>query len=187
MPAAELSTLAALEAGLDAPEVQRAFDAVRARVVASITRHEVQHRLDFMRGEIAMPPALEELVGPAQKDGVERKSAGRARAEMSAYLAELARDELTPGVGLTGIFRFLFDTSLQGSAECHAAVAIAEGLAAELGVAAKPLVVEGGIARDHAADLYIALATKPSTELRGAARRLWQKSFGLPLPELTRL
>jgi hypothetical protein len=136
-----------------------------------------------------MPPRLEALVGPIEDAGEARSGAVAARAELSAYLAELARDPLTPRVGLTLIARFLFDRRMAGTPECYAALVIVEGLADELGVHAghdggPPLLADGAIDRHVAAQAFLALAALPPERLRAAARELWETLFAAPLPDL---
>jgi hypothetical protein len=181
---AEIEDLTAIDATLGAEGVAQAFAALREALAASVERHEVQHRLDAQR-PLVMPKALADRVGPAEKNGHERSHAARARAELSAYLAELARDDRTGRVGLGAIARFLFDRRQHGSAECYAALVILEGLASELGVPQEgPLVVGAALDRHAASRLYLALADQPPDRLRAASKRLWERLFAAPLPDL---
>ncbi|HVY46764.1 MAG TPA: hypothetical protein VHB21_12845, partial [Minicystis sp.] len=186
VPPRELAELERLEGTLTTPSSAAVFAAVRREIAASIARHEVQHRLDYARPEpLRMPHALEELTGPVEQRGVERRPVARARAEMSAYLAQLARDERTTRVDLTLVFRFLFDDSLAGTPESYAAVAIAEALSEELGAALDgPLVDRGRIVRDRAARIWRRLVDAPQGAIRAGARRAWERAFGEPLPPL---
>jgi hypothetical protein len=158
---------------------------LRDVLVDSVERHEAQHRLDYARPDpLPMPAPLEALVGPAG-EGESSRFAGQTRAELSAYLAELSRDERTTKVNLTMISRFLFSKQMQGMAESYSAVVIFEGLAAELGIPrAAGLVTGGNIQRERAAEAYLALTALPPEALRTAAARLWAKLFEGPLPEL---
>ncbi len=158
---------------------------LRDVLVDSVERHEVQHRLDYARPDpLPMPRPLEALVGPAG-EGESHRFAAQTRAELSAYLGELARDERTTKVNLTMISRFLFKKQMQGMAESYSAVVIFEGLADELGIVrAAGLVSRGNIQRERAADTYLALTALPPEALRAAAGRLWAKLFEGPLPEL---
>ena len=189
VPAAELAALAELEHELHESATEAAFLSARGRLVASIARHEVQHRLDFMRSEpLVMPPTLERWVGPLEANGQERRGAARARSEMSAYLAQLARDESTTKADVTLALRFLLDQKMQGLPECYAAIAIVEGLSEELGIAIDgPLVEHANIARERAATLYLAILDKPPEAIRAAAKRVWEKSFRSELAPLRRL
>jgi hypothetical protein len=178
-----------IEASLHEAPVEAAFDSARERIVRSIERHEVQHRLDYMRSEpLPMPPALERWTGPAEVDGREHRSAARARAEMSAYLAQLARDVSTTKADTTLALRFLLDQKMQGMAESYAALAMIEGLADELAIPIDaPLVEHASIVRERAAKLYLAILDKPPEAIRAAAKRVWEKSFRCELPPLERL
>ena len=184
---AELRDLHAIGESIASDASAKAFEALRDALASSVERHEVQHRLDS-RSPLPMPEALAARVGPLVQDGRERPPAARARAELSAYLAELARDDRTGRVGLTMIGRFLFDRRLHGSAECYAALAIFEGLAGALAVPdAAPLIVRRSVDRSAVARLYLALAKEPPARIRDAAKRLWEQLFARPLPELRRV
>ncbi len=156
VPERELAMLDEIESSLHDAALDDAFASARDRLVASIERHEVQHRLDYLRPDpLPMPSALERWTGPVEVDGREHRSAARARAEMSAYLAQLARDVATTKADTTLVLRFLLDQKLQGIPECSAALAIAEGLADELKIPIDaPLVEHASIIRERAAALY---------------------------------
>jgi hypothetical protein len=180
----ELAELTTLDEALAGPESQRLVLALRDALAASVERHEVQHRLDAHRPRV-MPKTLGERIGPLTENGRERRPAVAARAELSAYLAELARDARTGRVGLGAVARFLFDRHLHGTPECYAAWEILEGLGAVLGLPAEaPLVAAGAVDRRAAARLYLALAAQPPERLRDAAQRLWAQLFAAPLPDL---
>lgn len=187
VPRAELAELSAIDESLGDAGLLDAYAKLRDVLVDSVERHEVQHRLDFTLAEgLPMPRALETYVGPAPPQGGEAfRFAAQARAELSAYLAELSRDPRTTRVNLTMIARFLFKRRLAGIAESYAALVIFEGLAAELAIPAQRPFVQGRrIQRDAVADVYLALTALPSADLRAAAARLWEKLFHARLPEL---
>jgi hypothetical protein len=181
-----MTEMLAADDGLGNGAVGEAFTAVRDALAASVERHEVQHRLDALAARTVMPKALEDSVGPLLDGaGKERRGASRARAELSAYLAELARDPKTTRVGLTMIARFLFDRRAHGTGESYAAVIILDGLAEALEVGDRsPLVVRHQVDRHAAARDYLALSTMPPEKLREAAQKLWEKLFEAPLPDL---
>jgi len=181
---AEIADLKAIDDALAGEPAQRAFTALRDALAASIERHEVQHRLDARRARV-MPQALADRTGPLVQNGREHKHADRARAELSAYLSELARDPRTGRVGLGALARFVFDRQHHGVPECYAAIVILEGLADTLGLPREaPLIAGRAVNRRAAARLYLALAAQPPERLRDAARRLWEKLFASPLPDL---
>lgn len=187
VPRAELAELVAIDDELGDAAFLNAYARLRDVLVDSVERHEVQHRLDYGRASgLPMPRVLETYVGPAPPHGGEAfRFPAQARAELSAYLAELSRDERTTRVNLTMIARYLFRERSQGIAECYAALVIFEGLAAELSLPAEtPFVRAGQIKRDAVADLYLALTALPPGDLRAAAGRLWEKLFASKLPEI---
>ena len=185
VPGDDLFELMRIDAALDDQTRADAFVALRDALAASVERHEVQHRLDALGPPPPLPKALEALVGPLEDAGRERRDAVAARAELSAYLAELARDARTPRVGLTLIARFLFDRRMHGAPECYAALVLLEGLADGLGVrVAHPLVAAGAIDRHAVAEVWGALVALPPERLRAAARTLWEALFAAPLPDL---
>ena len=186
-PASALDDLRAIDAALATPAVLAAYATIRDALVDSVERHEVQHRLDYGReGGLPMPPALAAYVGPAGEGESEAlRFASQARAELSAYLAELARDTRATRSNLTMIARFLFNPRLQGVAECYAALAIVDGLVTELAIPKRgPLVRGGHVDRVVVAELYLALTARPPDELRAAAARRWRALFSADLPTI---
>ncbi|APR87410.1 hypothetical protein A7982_12759 [Minicystis rosea] len=182
--AAEIADLEKIDEALSGEVEQRTFTMLRDALAASVERHEVQHRLDARRSEV-MPKALADRVGPLRQNGRERRHAVTARAELSAYLSELARDPRTVRVGLSAVARFLFDRHLHGSPECYAALVILEGVADALGVPRDaPLVTSGKVDRSAVSRLYLGLAAQPPERLRAAAKRLWEDLFAAPLADL---
>lgn len=178
----ELAELVAIEGELSGERTERVFAAVRDVIIASVERHEVQHRLDGERNDRPIPQPLHRYVG----DDPTAVGAGLARDELSAYLAELARDELTPRVGLTLVVRFLFDRDRWATPECYAALAIVDGLATELGIVLPgDLVADGEVKREVVAHAYLAITARHPAELRAAARALWERVFRAPLPEIS--
>ena len=185
VPRGELDDLRALDEELGETPLLETYARLRDVLVDSVERHEAQHRLDYARlTPLPMPRPLEALVGPAG-EGESHRFAFQTRAELSAYLAELSRDERTTQVNLTMIARFLFKKQMQGMAECYSAVVLFEGLTDELGIPRTGgLVINGNISRTRAAEIYLALTALPKETLRAAAGRLWAKLFEGPLPEL---
>jgi hypothetical protein len=182
----ELDELLAIDTKLAGQAEGDAFVALRDFLVASIERHEAQHRIDYgKRRPGVMPKVLEAWVGPLESGGRERRHAAAARGELSAYLGELARDARTTRVNLTMVSRFLFDRRLSGTPECYAALVIVEGLVDALSVSQGARFVDRGVIdRGAVAKAYLDLASLPADRIRLAARRLWEKLFEEPLPEL---
>jgi hypothetical protein len=185
---AEMAALGRVEQALAQPAMERAFAAARDRLASTIERHEVQHRLDHLRSsELPLPPALRDFVGAAPEgEGHPDGGANLARAELSAYLAELSRDPLSAAVGLAIITQFAVDLDYLGSPESYAAIVLLEGLAQQMGVTkVGALVHDRKIDRARVTQVFIALTDAPRAELRAAAARLWERFFGGPLPPLT--
>jgi hypothetical protein len=187
IPRDDIAEMHRIDEALDDATRAQAFASLRDTLGGSVERHEVQHRLDALASEPPrMPEALEARVGALMEDGKERRLAASARAELSAYLAELARDARTPKLGLTMIARFLFDQRLHGTGESYAALTILEGLADRLAVPGKVLV-NHKIDRHAVAGVWLALVALPPERLREEARKLWEALFGVPLPELRKV
>jgi hypothetical protein len=168
-----------------------AFDRVRDRYVASVERHEVQHRIDYRRGLIPVPAILAERLDVENPlDAAQTSLAGRARDELSAYLAAIAQAPDSPLLDLVLLSRFLFDEDNLGGPYCYAALAAYEGIAGELGI--EPGVCEGesegdtAIDRARVAELFRRVTARPPAELRAAAARFYSRCFGQPVPEVHR-
>ncbi len=193
MPAADWKRLTAMQADIAGAEA--GFRAARAHLVASIERHEVQHRLDRVGAADAasgvgliMPKALRVYVGPLRDDAdTLRPNAARALAELSAYLAELARDPATPRSNLSMLAEFLLVPDHWGTAECYAALVIFAELARELGPENAELVAGERLDRDQVARVFLQLTSASPDQLRGAAGRLWERLFERPLADLARV
>lgn len=189
----EIAELGAIETELAGDEAARAFATARDLLLASVERHELQHRLDQWHTEVSgrampLPPALQAFVGPLRDpEGNPRPTAWRSQAELSAYLAELARDPHTLGTNLGVLAQFLIVPEHRASAECYAAVVIFEELARTLGIEGLPLVMAGEIDHARVTRVYLALTDVPPARLRHAARALWEAWFGRPLPELVKI
>lgn len=167
-------------------ETRAAYRAFEEAFVASVERHEVQHRLDYAAGTLegAMPPELEALVGPlASPLGGSNRRARRALAELSAYLSELARGPSIVRTNLALFAQHVLNQRAWGSPECYAALVVFEGLADRLGVTHSELIVGGHIDREAFVDLYAALRDRPDA-IPDAASDLWAHLFGHPLPTL---
>jgi hypothetical protein len=168
----EAERLAAIEGELvEGGAVELAWHC-RDVIAASVRRHEAQHGIDGERAEpLRYPDALAELVHNE-----------RARAELAAYLSQIANDPVTPRLALWNVLRFAFEVRMMGSAESYAAVVIASGLARELAIpSAGPVVHDGVIDRVPLVRIARPLAAVSGERLRAAARALWQTLYREPL------
>jgi len=184
----DLHKLAEIEKALESEVLAASFDAARAVLIRSVERHEVQHRIDNTHADpLPMPAALEEFVGPLTGPGGKaNESATHARAELSAYLSELARDPDTAGVATTILVQFAIAPPHWGTSECYAALVILEELAKELDLPGRePLVAAHAVERGRVTATYIALTNVPRAQLRDAARRLWERMFARPLETIS--
>ena len=188
VPKAELAELLNIQEQLASSEAAQALAAARRLLAISIARHEVQHRADFSRATPRKTPfALIEFVGmEISESGADNKFATQTKDELSAYLGELARDEATTRVNLTLLSRFLFNRALWGGAESYVALVVFQELGRELGLIVPALLENGRIERDKVSALYLQLTEKKPQELQAAAKRVWEKQFAEPLPEMKR-
>ncbi len=184
--AADLARLEAIERELSSAASRRALAAARNPIARSVELHEIQHKLD-LSGKLPMPRSLARLTGPARdRRGKDRALAVTARAELSAYLAELARSDV-PRIVLVQLATFAVDERSWGLPESYVAVAILDELAGDLEIAAEPLVLDGVIQRERVALRFAAVAARTPTELSAAAARAWEKLFRRKLPAVIAL
>ncbi len=177
---------------LEVASNRKFFNRLIARHAASVERHEVQHRLDYGEVEFRVPAALYTLLGVDPEDERVKadKSIERTAYELSAYVAELARDPAWLQVNLALLAEHLYDGS--GGAEGYSALLILDGLGEELKVfgsgpdSLRPLSDKLPVAPEHVARLHLALMDKPAHELAQAAEVLWQRWFDKPLASLAR-
>jgi hypothetical protein len=178
----DLEELRAIQQRLEGPEVARAYAALRDAFAASVERHEAQHRLDALHA-IPMPAQVERAVRGESAAADDVRDA--VKNELSAYLAQIARDERMPRTTLTLLVRFLVNPKTRGSTESHVAIVAVEELAHELGVVgASPLVVRGRIDEARLIRAHRELTSVPPATLTAAARRVWARLFGRELPPL---
>jgi hypothetical protein len=150
--------------------------AVADFVVATVRRHEARHAYDLEHGE---PPRAPDALA-AYLGGHVRDAFGiRARAELAAYLSQIADDPITPQLALWNLASQAFHVERWGSAESYVAVVVLEGLARHAGgaLAIHPVVREGQLDRGQLAALALPLANLSDGELRVAARELWRELF----------
>ncbi len=146
-------------------------------VVATVRRHEARHGIDLYRATpLRYPRALAAL-----SDGNPR-----AALELAAYVSQIGNDPLTPQLALWNLATHGFNRDRWGSAESYAAVVVIDGLAKELGIAARtPPVINGHLDRERLTALAIELSAQSSDKLRQAARQLWITLYGEPMLPIT--
>ena len=147
-------------------------------IVATVRRHEARHGFDNdLPGEgLKYPFALSHELGTSPPAFVQR-----ARAELSAYLSQIASDPITPQLALWNLAQLGFNKERWSSAESYVAVVVIVGLARELGIKTTGTVIhDGHIDRNRLAELAVPLAAESDDALRTAARRLWHELYGEP-------
>ncbi|MEO8846697.1 MAG: hypothetical protein ABI591_27365 [Kofleriaceae bacterium] len=146
-------------------------------VVATVRRHEARHGYDNDLSEpLRYPTALAHELGDGQRAFVQR-----ARAELSAYLSQIASDPVTPQLALWNLAQLGFNKERWGSAESYVAVVVISGLARQLGIRSPGNVIhDGHLDRNRLAELALPLAAESDDDLRTAARRLWRQLYDQP-------
>ena len=162
-----------------------AFERLRNHYVASVERHEVQHRLDYRRGLIPVPPLLSELLGLENPlDAAYGSRAARARDEMSAFLASIIDSGPSPELELALMARHAFARHGLGNAYSYAVLAAFMGIARELKIDDAAILGGRVIRRERVAALFLAITDRPAADIRNAARRFYAASYGQPLPSV---
>jgi hypothetical protein len=178
----ELSEWDDLHDELLSHDVLAAFLAYRTAYARSVERHEVQHRLDYARGLIPVPELLCKMTGLENPlDAPASSLPGRARDELSAYLASIITAEHTPLLELLLLSRHLFDKPSLGGVYWYTALAAFRGIASELGIDPESLLGRGAVRRERSAALVGAVLDKPPEQIRAAATRFYQKAYGQKL------
>jgi len=184
LPGAEVRELRRLQERLARPEMKRAYDVFFDAFTASIERHEVQHRLDFMR-PIPTLERIDSILPPGRGPASERIRF-KILIETSAYLAQLARDDRLVHANFSRLMQFVVNPPMRGLPESYAALVITEELARELNV------TDGArLHHDHAFDLarfaraHQMIVATPTADLRGAAARTWSRLFRADFAPLT--
>lgn len=187
LTSAEWRELESIADELEDDSLREAYAVLEAAFTDSVERHEAQHRLDFGSGTLRdAAPLLDERLGPIRlPEGGRDRRAWHRRAELSAYLSELARSPELARVNLALIGQHLYLARAWGTAESTGTVLIFEGLARQLGVEHEPLVVARRVQRQALAALHLELRGRSGEELSAAATALWAELFGRPLPPLS--
>lgn len=185
VPIDELREWRAIHERLAEKEVVRAFDAIVERRARSVEQHEAQHRLDYDRETVTIPAAVRDLLGGQSADEATDSEFSRyVASEVSAYLAEVARAQESPALALMTLSQSAFDRDEWGGAYCYAALAVIDGIAAELGAGGDRLVGRGRIDRAALTKRFLAITDRPEAEIRAAARRVWERWYEGKLPDV---
>jgi hypothetical protein len=155
-------------------------DPLRA-TIATVRRHEARHGVDLDRDmALRYPTELQARVG-VDEGGESHRFVTRARAELAAYLSQIACEPRVPQLALWNLASQAFHHERWGTAESYVAVVVIEGLARQRGIAPDgPLVHGGHLDMARLAKLARPLADLSDDELRGAARTLWDELYDEP-------
>ncbi len=176
VPGTERRRVEAIEEELATLEAPRIASLVHTLVARSVRRHEAQHGIDDDRAQpLRYPPALEEHLGAAyDDDGEPRRRVESARAELSAYVSQLANDPFAAQLSLWNVARFAFDDNQVGSSESYAGVLILEGLARHLNLPSPgPVIHDHHIDRERLTAIATPMAMLSGEQLRTAAKEVW--------------
>jgi hypothetical protein len=176
IPRTDLDQWEDIERDLKSDEARKAFVRARETLAASVERHEVQHVIDYRSGLVPVPDELAELVGLRNPlDAPPGSTAGRARDELSAYLAQIAESERPRTDFVLAVRRVLEETV---DAYTYAGWALLLGVGKELGVDVDVLRTRGRLPpRDAFAGKVVELGNFPGLALKQAAKRMRDKAF----------
>jgi hypothetical protein len=169
-----------IEERLAVLEAPRIHARIHDLVSATVRRHEAQHGFDYDRDtELRYPTQLQDFLGaPHDAEGNPSRIVRSARAELSAYLSQVANDPVTPQSTLWHLGGQAFHRDRRGTGEYYAAIVLFEGLARHLGIATEP---SRYVTREQLAKSALAIADAPGDKLRAAASALWTELYGEPL------
>lgn len=155
--------------------------AIEQVVTATVRRHEARHGYDNDRETpLRFPAALHAYIG--DNKGSHVAFVWRSRAELAAYVSQIASDTATPQLALWNLLNLGFNEQHGGSPEAWAGVVIVEGLGRQLGIkSVGPVTQNGHLDRDRLAALALPLASQTDDDLRQAARRLWAEMYAEPM------
>lgn len=169
-----------IEDRLAALEAPRIHARIHDLVSASVRRHEAQHGFDYDRDtELRYPTRLMEFLGPpSDGEGNPVAIVRSARAELAAYLSQIANDPVTPHGTLWHLGGQVFHKSRRGTGEYYAGIVIFEGLARHLGAGVE---ASRYVTRERLANAARAVVDAPADKLRAAASALWTELYGEPV------
>ncbi len=161
-------------------EAPRIHARIHDLVAATVRRHEAQHGFDYDRDtELRYPQQLADFLGPPHDaEGNAIPIVRSARAELSAYLSQIANDPVTPQAALWHLAAQVFDKDRAGTGEYYAGIVVIEGLARQLGA---PADAGRRVTRERLANAALVIAGASGAKLRAAASALWSELYGEPV------
>jgi hypothetical protein len=171
----------AIEDELAALEAPRIASRLAELLTATVRRHEAQHGFDWDRATaLRYPAVVEDVLGPPHDEaGDEPPIVRSVRAELSAYLSQLANDPVTPHGALWKLAYDALASDRWGTGEAYVAGIVLDGLARRL--AAPGEALPRSLRRAALVRLIPRLAATPGPALRAAAVGLWQELYGEPV------
>ncbi len=182
----DFGQLAPLQTRLREERLVRAWRTLDTAFLASVERHEVQHRWDFDHPHRQGAAAAFARAGVPRARGPDARALeDRAFDELSAYLAQLATAPL-PRATLAPLASALLEDPGWITAEARAAAVLLPAPKHQHPGEMPParLVERGAVRPDAVAALLRALLARPSAELAPAARTVWEHLQQRPLPAL---
>ncbi|MEO7093917.1 MAG: hypothetical protein ABI175_11745 [Polyangiales bacterium] len=180
VPGAQRRHVEEIEEQLAQLEAPRIASRVHQLLTLTVRRHEAQHGLDDDRQQpLRYPPVLEDQLGDElDHDGEPRRRVESARAELSAYVSQIANDPTTAHLSLWNVARFAFDDNQVGGSESYAGVIIVEGLARHLGIESLgPVIHDRRIDRERLTMLATPMTKLTGEQLRTAAKAVWNDLY----------
>lgn len=168
-----------IDEALGTPEMAEVYKLVRSAYVAAVEFHELQHRLDDARPEVA-PEVLARHLGSRRADGSLGAFDGRLVTEYSAYLAELANADL-PFTVLSSLLAHAFNRQPGFRLYALAAITVAERLCTELAIEHDDFIGYQEVEHPALAAAFLSLLDLDSEQIRAASRRAWESDFGAVL------
>lgn len=182
---AALGEIRAAQAVLDQPAMRTTYAALEAAHLASVARHEAQHRIDYEDDRIShVPDALAEYTGRTEFEDQVNHLAERTNAELSAYLSQVAREPERALTNLVHVVQFPMSRHDWNRPESYAALVIFETLAHELGISHDDFIEDRAVVRARVARVYGSIRGHTGPAIADAARRGWAALYGTELPPL---
>jgi hypothetical protein len=167
-----------IEDALSDPAMIAAFEEQRAEWTQVVKRHELQHLIDQTELLVGIPVGLARRLRVDPATEPEPYSLfGAARAELSAYLAEVAYGPY-PRLSLVGLSAAVFDRGLSQTPHHFAALTIFDGLIRSLGLVGDGIKYE---------DALVRVVEFDPEATRVKARELYEAWFGRATLAVTRI
>lgn len=184
VPSADLTEWKDIHAGLVEEANYETFVDLRRRYTEGVRRHEVQHRIDFDAGLTPVPDLLARRLGVENPlDAAATTLSGRARDELSAYLAAIAQAPDSPLLEFLLLMRHLFVANAASSPYAYAALGALEGVARELGADTRG-TLDGRLTGPGLARLVSTVLERDAAAIRQAASAAYIEAFRRPLPTI---